>query len=98
MIDKVSHFAIIKSELEEVKNKFLWLVYENPEYDWGRKVPGDAWTAKEEMVHIVQALEVLPKGIRLALHGGKRSILSNVPSVIRSWVNGYLVIPILAKW
>ena len=74
------------------------MVYEIPENDWGRNVPGEAWAAKEEMVHIIQALEVLPKGIRLAVHDGKRSILSNVPSVIRSWVNGYLVIPILAKW
>jgi hypothetical protein len=81
MNDNVSHLAI-KSELEEVRKKSLCLVYEIPENDWGRKVPGEAWVAKEEMVHIVQALEVLPKAIRLAVHDGKRSILSNVPSVI----------------
>ena len=60
MNDKVSHFAIIKSELEEVEKKLPWLVNEIPENDWGRKVPGRAWAAKEEMVYIVQALEVLP--------------------------------------
>ena len=70
MNDKVIHFAIIKSALKGIKNKFLWLVYEIPENDWGRKDPGEAWGAKEDMVHIVQALEVCPKGIRLAVHDG----------------------------
>jgi hypothetical protein len=97
MNDKFSHFAIIKSDREEVKKKFLWLVYETSENDWGRKVAGEAWAAKEVLVHIVQVLEVLPKGKRLAVQNGKRSILSNVLSMIRSWVNGYPVIPILAK-
>ena len=51
MNDKVSHLAIKKSELEEVRKKSLCLVYEIPENDWGRKVPGEAWAAKEEMAH-----------------------------------------------
>jgi hypothetical protein len=53
MNGKVSHFAIIKSELEEVKKKFLWLVYEILKNDWGRKIPGEVRAAKEEMMHII---------------------------------------------
>jgi hypothetical protein len=97
MKNKMSLFLNTEKELEEVKNNFLWLVYEISEKDWDRKIPDEAWTAKEEMFHIVQALEILPKGINLAVGDGRRSILSILPSWIRTWVNGYLIIPNLAK-
>jgi len=75
-IEKGSQFATSLYELEEVKKDFLWLIYEISESDWDRKMPGQSWTAKEEMVHIVQALEVIPKGIRKAIKGSGRSVLA----------------------
>ena len=38
-----------------------------------------AWADKEEMVHIIRDLEVLQKGIRLAVHDGKGENLSPTP-------------------
>ncbi len=96
--NSASHFEKIKRELEEAKQDFLWLINEFSDNDWDRNLPGGPWTAKEEMVHIVQALEVIPKGIKRAIdESGGRSILSFIPSPIRSWINGYILIPKLAK-
>jgi hypothetical protein len=49
------------------------------------------------MVHITQVLNVLPNGIRRASRGCRRSILAIVPTSLRSWVNGYIVIPFMAR-
>ena len=92
--DSASHFEIIRNELEEVRKNFKWLIYEISDNDWKKKIPGEVWTVKSEMVHIVQALEVIPFGITRAIEGRGRSILSIIPSGIRSWINGYIVIPL----
>ena len=55
------------------------------------------WTAKQEMVHIVQVLDVIPAGIRQAVSGSGRSVLSLIPTAFRSWVNGRFIVPILAR-
>ncbi|MFC1878572.1 DinB family protein [Chloroflexota bacterium] len=87
-------FMKIKDELADVRQKFNWLLYQIPDGDWDLKLPGEAWTAKEEMMHIVQALEVLPKGINKAVGKSSRSILSFIPSELRGRVNGYIIIPL----
>lgn len=93
-----SHFEIIKNELEEVKQEFLWLINEIAINEWDRKIAGEGWSAKEELVHMAQALEVLPKGIQRAIgESGRRSLLSYIPSKIRGWVNGYIIIPIRSR-
>lgn len=87
----------VREELKKVQLRFLHLLDEISEKDWDRRFPGEGWTAKQEMVHIVQALNVIPNGIRRASRGGRRSILAIVPTSLRSWVNGYIVIPFMAR-
>jgi hypothetical protein len=89
--------ASFMNELEGVKSDFIKLTNQIPAMDWSRKLPGGTWSAKQEMVHIVQALEVIPKGIDIALEGGKRSLLASIPPSIRHWVNGYIIIPARAR-
>lgn len=91
------HFEIIKSELESVRQEFAWLVFEISDEDWESKLADGAWTPKEEMVHIVQALEFFPKGITRAVEGSGWSLLSLVPSTIRGWINGYILIPMRSR-
>lgn len=95
--DSSSRFADIRSELEEVRRNFLWLLNAIAEDDLDRRFPGEIWTAKQEMVHVVQVLELLPKGINRATAGGGRSVLSVIPTSIRNWVNGYIVIPLRSR-
>ena len=87
----------INKELVDVKNEFVSLVNELSINNWERKITGEVWSIKEELVHVVQALQVLPKGINRAIIGGGRSPLSFVPSRFRGWVNGYIIIPRMAK-
>jgi hypothetical protein len=49
------------------------------------------------MVHIVQALQVLPVGIERVSKGGKRSFLGFIPSGLRNWANGHIIIPLKAR-
>jgi hypothetical protein len=95
--DRANYFESIKYELEEVQEAFIWLVRAIPDGDWNRKLPGEVWTARAEIVHIVQALEVLPGGIERAIHGKGRSILSMIPPGLRSWINGYILIPLRSR-
>ena len=87
----------INEKLVDVKKEFISLVKELSDHHWERKIKGETWTIKEEMVHIVQALQVLPKGIDRAISGRGRSLLSYVPSGLRGWVNGYIIVPGMAK-
>jgi len=92
-----TRFETVREELENVRLRFLHLLDEIPEKNWDRRFPGEGWTVKQEMVHIVQVLDVLPNGIRRASTGGRRSILAIVPTSLRSWVNGHIVIPFMAR-
>ena len=87
----------INEELVDVKKEFISLVKETSEDYWERKFKGEIWTIKEEMVHIVQALQILPKGINRAITESGRSFLSYIPSGLRGWVNGYIIVPRLAR-
>lgn len=87
----------IREELSKVQLGFLHLIDEISEEDWNRRFPGKGWTIKQEMVHIVQVLNVIPKGIRRASNGGRRSILAIVPTSLRGWANGYIIIPFMAR-
>ena len=86
----------IREELKKTQLKFLHLLDEVSEKDWNRRFPGEGWTIKQEMVHIVQVLNIIPNGIRRASAGRVRSFLAFVPVGFRSWVNGHVVIPIMA--
>jgi hypothetical protein len=92
-----TRFEPLREELEKVQLRFLHLLDEIPEKDWDRHFPGEGWTVKQEMVHIVQVLNVIPNGIRRASRGGRRSFLAIVPANLRSWINGHMVIPIMAR-
>ncbi len=92
-----SCFESIQKELEEVRLNFFRLLDAISDSDWDRRLLGEGWTVKQEMVHIVQVLNVLSNGIRRASSKGKRSMLAIVPPGLRSWVNGYIVIPFLAR-
>jgi hypothetical protein len=92
-----SRYAIIRDELEGTRKSFLELLDEIPDRDFERLLPGEVWTAKQEMMHITQLLSVLPNGIKKAYAGRNRSLLSFVPTDIRSWINGYIVIPFISK-
>ena len=95
--DPSPQYKSIRDELEEVRLAFLGLLQEIPDRDWDRPLPGEGWTAKQQMVHIAQVLSVLPAGIERANTGRRRSVLSFVPTSLRSWVNGHVVIPIISR-
>ena len=84
-------------KLEEVRIRFLRLLEEIPEGSLERKLPGENWTIKEELVHIVQVVEIIPAGIEGARQGSKRSLLGYVPTPVRSWINGCIIIPRKAR-
>lgn len=97
MSDPSVQFMNIRSELEEVRKNFLRLSGLIPNEALDRKFPGEGWTIKQELVHIVQALEILPKGIRRAVMGKGRSALSFIPTGVRSWFNGFILIPLASR-
>ena len=70
MSDHTQKIKAAQDRLETVQSRFLRLLEEIPDPDWDRKIPGEGWTIKQQMVHIVQALEVLPAGIARASQGG----------------------------
>lgn len=90
-------FTKIQPELEEVRKSFLRLLELIPDDALDRKFPGEGWTIRQELVHIVQALEILPKGIKRAILGNRRSALSFIPTGVRSWLNGFILIPLAAR-
>jgi len=92
-----ARFETIREKLERVRSKFLCLLDQISENDWNRRFPDEGWTIKQEMVHIVQVLKVLPNGIKRASKGDRRSILAIVPTGVRSWFNGHIVIPFMAR-
>jgi hypothetical protein len=87
----------IREELSKVQLGYLHLLDEISVEDWNRRFPGEGWTIKQEMVHIVQVLNFIPKGFRSASKDGRRSIIAIVPTSLRGWVNGYIIIPFMAR-
>lgn len=88
---------IIRDQLEEVKLRFLNYLEDIPDHFWEWKSTGKGWTVKQEMVHILQVIQVIPHGIKRAITGKKHSLLSFIPANFRSWINGNILIPIKAK-
>ena len=70
-IEKINH------ELAAVRKEFNVLVKEVSEEIWEERMTGDIWTIKEELVHIIQALQVLPKGIKQAIDSCMKMPTSN---------------------
>ena len=95
--DLAPGYKSILDEIEGVRLAFLRLLGEIPEGDWDRPLPGGGWTAKQQMVHMTQVVGVLPAGIERAVKGGRRSALAFVPESLRGWVNGHILIPLLAR-
>jgi len=96
--DHLSKFELIQDRLADVQAKFLALLEEIPdellEYDWADR----RWTIKEELVHIVQVVEIMPGGIEKARTDRKRSMLAFIPAGFRHWINGQVIIPRKAKY
>lgn len=90
-------FKRTKAKLEGVQARFLDLLESIPEHDMDRRFEGGIWTIKQELVHIIQAVEVLPAGIGRASRGGRRSLLGSVPTGLRNWVNGQIIVPWKAR-
>jgi hypothetical protein len=63
LTDQTNKINIIQHRLEEVKLNFNRLLEGISDDDWERKIHGKGWTPQQEMVHIVQALEVLIAGV-----------------------------------
>lgn len=91
-----TRFEVVREELEKVRLRFLHLLDEVPEKDWNHRFPGEGWTIKQEMVHMVQVLNIIPTGIRRASTGRVRSFLAIVPAGLRGWVNGHVVVPLMS--
>jgi len=87
----------LQRQLEEVKQEFLRLLEAVPDQVWDSRFKGERWNIKQEMAHLVQVVKVISGGLKNASTGIKHSTLSFVPAGIRSWFNGYLVIPIKAR-
>lgn len=92
-----TRFEAVREKLEDTRSQFLHLLDTIPEKDWERRHPGEGWSIQQEMVHIVQVVSILPNGIRRASQGGRKSILAIVPPGLRSWFNGHILIPLLAR-
>jgi len=84
-------------KLESARQDFMHLLEAIPADDWEKVGTEQGWTLKQEMVHIVQVLEIIPKGIARARRGGKRSPLSMIPSGVRGWINGRILVPLKAR-
>ncbi len=84
----------MEGELEGVRLDFLKLLHEISDSDWDRRLPGEGWTARQEMAHVTQVLQLMPTGIRRAATGRRYSVLSVVPEPLRRWANGYLIVPL----
>src|SRR5574342_471903 len=97
MSNPSNQFANLQPELDEVRQNFLRLLELIPEEALNRKFPGEGWTIKQELVHIVQAVAILPKGIKQAVLGKNRSALSFIPTNIRGWFNGFVLIPLASR-
>jgi len=95
--EQAVRFEFIREELETLRLRFIQLLREIPEEKWNTRPPGEAWTTKQEMTHIVQVVKILPKGIKNASEGGRRSMLAIVPTSVRSFINGHIVIPFIAR-
>ena len=91
------HFESARKELEAVRIRFLRLLEKIQESDWNRRLPAGGWTIRQEMTHIVQVVKILSRGIQRARRGGGSSMLAVVPTGLRSWINGYLIIPWMAR-
>ena len=92
-----NQLASIQPELEEVRQSFLRLLELIPDDALDRKFPGEGWTIKQELVHIAQAVAILPKGIKRAVRGKGRSALSFIPTGLRGWFNGFILIPLASR-
>ncbi len=84
----------MEGELEGVRLEFLRLLHEISDSDWDRRLPGEGWTARQEMAHVTQVLQLMPGGIRRAATGRRYSVLSVVPEPLRRWANGYFIVPL----
>jgi hypothetical protein len=96
-MDETFRRDVIRSRLDAMRAAFHALLGLIPDQDLGRVIPGNRWSVKAEFVHIVQAAQLVPGGIDQARHGQRTSLLSFVPSGLRDWVNGYILIPLLVR-
>ena len=97
MKDQCSQPAQFLDQLNDTKDLFLILIAEAPESIWDHHFEGERWTIKEELVHIIQVVELIPNGIERASKGRSRSLLGLIPARVRSWLNGRIIIPQKAK-
>ena len=87
----------IRSQLEAMRGAFHALLNSISDNDLGRLTSGNTWSVKAELVHVIQAAQFVPGGIDQARQGRRTSLLSMVPTGLRDWVNGEILIPMLAR-
>jgi hypothetical protein len=95
--DQSSKYQLFIVELEETRLGFFSLLQEISDQDWDRPLPGEGWTARQEMAHVTQVISLLPVGIKRATAGQSWSVLALVPENLRRWVNGHIIVPVRYK-
>ncbi len=90
-------FLQARNQLEPARLAFLELLEAISDSDWDRPVQGERWTVKQEMTHVVQVMKAVQGAVDRAVTGRRFSFLSAVSTIARNVINGYLIVPILAK-
>lgn len=87
----------IRTQLQAIRGAFHTLLNSISDRDLERVMPGNRWSTKAELVHVVQAAQFVPGGIDQARRGQRTSLLSLAPAGLRDWVNGFILVPMLAR-
>ena len=92
-----SHQAL-RNEFESTRASFHDLLNSIPDQALEYKSPGNVWDIKAELWHIAQSLGFLAPAIINVLRGHPWGALYlHFPVGIRSWINGYLLVPFLSR-
>ncbi len=87
-----------RSEFEATRASFHDLLDSIPDQALEYKGPGNAWSVKAELWHIAQSLGFLAPAIMMVHRGHPYAALYlRFPVGIRSWINGYLLVPFLTR-
>jgi DinB superfamily len=88
----------LQPEFETTRASFHDLLNSIPDQALEYKSPGNVWSIKAELWHIAQSLGFLTPAI-ISVHRGRTwgALYLRFPLGIRSWINGYLLVPFLSR-
>ncbi len=88
----------LRNEFESTRASFHDLLNSIPDQALEYKSPGSVWNIKAELWHIAQSLGFLAPAVINVLRGRPWGALYlHFPVGIRSWINGYLLVPFLSR-